>query len=258
MPELPDVEIFKRYVDSTSLHKQVSHVEVKNKKILKNISAAKIEKLLQGQKLQHSSRHGKFLFVKTGNGWFIMHFGMTGELKYYKDGEQAEYAKFIIGFENGYRLYYISRRMLGWVSWTESMNDFLAEEKTGPDAMDISREDFTELLSGHKGAIKPLLMNQKVIAGIGNIYSDEILFQSGISPEKGASSIGKNTAEVIYKNLRMVLRRAVERSADPKKLPQDYLLPHREKKGNCPKCGNALRVSKVGGRTAYYCTKCQK
>jgi formamidopyrimidine-DNA glycosylase len=106
MPELPDVEVFRRYVNSTSLHQNIELVEVRNGKILGGVSALKLQSTLKGRRFESTRRHGKNLFVGLdGGGWLLMHFGMTGRLKYFKDMDQdPPHDRFLISFENRYHL----------------------------------------------------------------------------------------------------------------------------------------------------------
>jgi formamidopyrimidine-DNA glycosylase len=148
--------------------------------------------------------------------------------------------------------------MLGRIEIVSSLEDFVESNRLGPDAMAISRSDFFSVISRSKSAIKSALMNQNLIAGIGNIYADEILFQSGVHPTVKALCLDDENYRELYMNMHKVLKRAVERKADPNKMPDNYLLPHRYKDGKCPRCKGEFKTEKVGGRTAYYCPNCQK
>ena len=103
MPELPELEIFRRYVDSTSLHQKIETIEVKNGKVLGGVSAGGLKRGLEGTKFESTRRHGKHLFVELGDGrWLLLHFGMTGGLKYYRDAdEEPAHARVLISFRNG-------------------------------------------------------------------------------------------------------------------------------------------------------------
>jgi formamidopyrimidine-DNA glycosylase len=102
-----------------------------------------------------------------------------------------------------------------------------------------------------------MLMNQELMAGIGNIYSDEIMFQAGLHPKAAADKLDEDGLHKLFDAMRYVLNTAIKTEADPSKMPGDFLLPYRNKGGHCPKCGgNVLHVSACG-RTAWYCPKCQ-
>src|SRR5215217_3969875 len=184
MPELPDVEVFKRYLNAISLHQKIESVEVRNSKILGIVSASKLQSTLKGRMFESTRRHGKNLFVELDDGgWLLMHFGMTGRLKYFKDIDQdPPHDRLLISFENRYHLAFDCQRMLGKVDLIEDLEEFIGEKKLGPDLLELDYLCFRERFEGRKGAVKSALMNQQVVAGVGNIYSDEILFQARVHP----------------------------------------------------------------------------
>lgn len=262
MPELPDVATFKVYLDSTALHKRIQHTTVTDERILHGVSRQKLARRLKGNSLEGTTRHGKFMFVELKKGgWLILHFGMTGELSYYKKGgERPEHARFVLDFENGYQMAYICQRLLGEVGLTDEVSQFVEARGMGPDAMsdELDSSRFRQLLEGHKGMIKPALMNQSIIAGIGNVYSDEILFQAGIHPETHVDHLGDEDMKRLYGVMRRVLRVCSEKQADVDRLPRGYIIPHRQEGDRCPRCGGKVRKKTVSGRSGYFCWKCQK
>lgn len=259
MPELPDVETFKRYLDSTSLKQAIQRVHALQPAILKDTSAQGLGRKLKGHRFERTRRHGKYLFVSLNkNGWIVMHFGMTGRLKYFKDSENVpEYTNLLFEFKNGFRLAYIAPRKLGMVSMVEEPEHFIHDRRLGPDALSIGYKHFRELAGKRRGNVKSWLMDQKSIAGIGNIYSDEILFQAGINSGRMASNLSGPETEKLFGKMREVLRTAIKAKADPARMPARWLLLHRKKGKNCPRCGVTLMTASVSGRTAYYCPKCQ-
>ncbi len=259
MPELPDVEVFKRYLDSTSLHQKIKDVHVTKKRVLKGVSAPKLKKHLKGHSLESSRRYGKYLFVKVNTGrWLVVHFGMTGFLQYFKaSGKKPEHTRFLLDFSNGYHLAYDSQRMLGELYLIENVEKFIDQQELGPDALVIDAASFLDLLKGRKGSIKTTLMNQNIIAGIGNVYSDEILFQAGIHPKKSTGELDKKELGRLFRMARKVLEKAIEAQANPKRLPRSYIIPRRSEGAKCPKCGGAVKKLKFSGRTGYFCPRCQ-
>jgi formamidopyrimidine-DNA glycosylase len=163
MPELPDVEVFRRYVDTTSIHQKIKSVAVRNEKVLGGVCARKLQRAL----------------------------------------------------------------------------------------------NFRERLEGTRGRVRATLMNQKILAGIGNVYSDEILFQARLHPETSVAHLDGSTLEELHKETRWVLETAIEREADPHKLPGSFLLSHRHESERCPRGNGEIRKIKAAGRTAYYCLACQ-
>src|SRR2546421_508339 len=174
MPELPEVETFKRYLDSTSLHQRITGLEVRDAYILKRVSAHELTHRLKGRRFENSHRHGKHLFVRAGDElWLRLHFGMTGSLEYFN-------------------------------------------------------------------------------------YADEILFHARMHPATEAARLSDKHLRRLFRATRYVLDKAIALKTDFNRLPKSWLLTHRGKRGRCPRCGRALKSAIIGGRTAWFCTHCQK
>jgi formamidopyrimidine-DNA glycosylase len=173
MPELPDLEVARRYVNATSLHQTIRSVEVRNEKILGEASAHELGGALEGQSFDSTCRHGKNLFVRLDDGtWLYVHFGMTGRLKYFEDlAKDPSHDRFLISFENGFHLALDDARMFGKVDLVEDPEAFIRNKKLGPDPLALDAATFRERFEGRRGGVKAALMNQQVVAGIGNIYS---------------------------------------------------------------------------------------
>lgn len=259
MPELPDVESFRSYLERTALHQPIAHTSVPDQRILEGVTIQKLAVRLKNREFVSTDRHGKFLFVRVArDGWLVFHFGMTGELSYFKSSQIPPYMRLLLSFTNGYNLAYQSRRLLGQVSFTNDSEQFIEEHDLGPDALDeaLRPEKFLRRLSGRKGKIKPILTNQSIIAGIGNLYADEILFQSGIHPETPASRLEEDELKHLYEVMRRVLNVAVKNRARVDAFPKGYLLKQRED-AVCPRCGGRLEKRSVAGRTSRVCEQCQ-
>ena len=264
MPELPDVEIFKRYIDSTALHKRITDVIVEDDYVLKYISIDSLKNSLRGQEFDSTFRHGKYLFFKLSScHTFLMHFGMTGFPKYFKNEEEKpDHVRLFISFGNNYSLAYDCQRKLGEIRLIEDAETFIDDLEMGPDALDedLDLKSFLKLFEGRRGMIKPALMNQEIIAGIGNVYSDEILFQSGIHPKSKVKNLSEDDRKKIYDQMHEVLNTAIDCRVDRTLFPDHYILSDRSEGADCPKegCGGTLQSIKVSGRNAIYCPSCQK
>ena len=261
MPELPDVETWKRYVDATSLHQKVSDVHVDAPRMLKGIAPDKLVAALKGSTFETTTRHGKFLFVGLGKGsWLLLHFGMTGYLKYVKGGDEAlPGARLVVHFTGSSRLAGFWPRRLGRIGLVEDPASFAAEEGLGIDALDpkLDLAAFRDMLARKRGTIKSALMDQGFIAGIGNVYSDEILYQAGLDPQAPARDLDERQTEALHRSMLHVLELAIERQADPERLPDSWILPRRHEGERCPRCGGTIEKVKFSGRTAYVCRACQ-
>jgi formamidopyrimidine-DNA glycosylase len=260
MPELPDVEIFRRYFNRTSLNRRIESVNAHEARVLEGVSGKKLSQRLEGLSFTASTRRGKHMFAKLSDGgWLMLHFGMTGFLKYYKDENSApEHPRVVFEFDNGYRLAWDSRRMIGRVSLTGDPDEFAAKNDLGPDAMNISKEEFLELMRGKRGMIKTALMDQSLIAGIGNVYSDEMLFQTGVHPKTKVGDLSDDTLGKLYDNMRKVFETVIESSIDPAEMPDWLMTAHRGRDNDCPGCKGKMEKIRISGRNGYICKKCQK
>jgi formamidopyrimidine-DNA glycosylase len=259
MPELPEVETFKRYMDATSLHQRIEEVEVKSADLLQNVSVRDLSRRLKGCCFESTRRHGKHLFACADGVWLRLHFGMTGFLRYFKGSEKAPpHTRILFVFEKDYRLAFDDQRKFGEIGLIENADEYLKKRGVGPDALDFDLWKFKKMIGKHHGAIKSTLMNQRAIAGIGNIYADEILFQTRIHPATKGTDFSDKKVKQLFHAMRHVLKKAIEYQSDASKMPGSWLLPHRGKGGKCPRCGHKLRSAKVGGRTAWFCPRSQK
>jgi formamidopyrimidine-DNA glycosylase len=262
MPELPDVETFTRYLAATSLHKKIKSVDVSSRQVLKDISPSQLKKGLMGRKFDTTRRHGKYLAAVLDSGdCLIMHFGMTGFLKYFKNQEkEPPHERLLVSFTNGYHLAYDCQRKLGQLTLVEDFDQFPEEKGLGPDALapDLDFRTFKKAVAGRRASIKSALMNQKIIAGIGNIYADEILFQEKTHPKARADTLPEETLKRLFAARETVLKTAIAHRANPEELPASYMMLLRGTGGKCPKCDGQIDKTTVSGRTAYYCANCQQ
>jgi formamidopyrimidine-DNA glycosylase len=260
MPELPDVETFKRYLDATSLHRHIVDVEVRNAYVVKNISARELRRKLVSRRFESSRRHGKHLFVRVGGDpWLRLHFGMTGSLRYFKSKEKMPlHTRVLFSFEKDFQLAFDDQRMFGEIGLINNVDEFLASRGLGADALAIDLARFRKLFANHQGAVKSALLNQRLLAGIGNIYADEILFRARLHPATQVSGRNEKAVVKLFRALHYILKTAIDARADADRMPRSWLLLHRRKGGRCPRCGRELRSATIGGRTAWFCAHCQK
>ncbi|AVR45149.1 formamidopyrimidine-DNA glycosylase [Christiangramia fulva] len=258
MPELPEVSYFKKYVDSTALHKKIAKIEFPEKKILQDSPQA-ISRALKDAEFKSTRRIGKYLVFETDQDKvLVFHFGMTGKFEYSHEAEPPDHSRLIIHFKDNSKLFFVCPRKFGKVYLANGFEDFKKEHKLGTDAMDLKKKEFMELLDGKKGSIKSALMDQHIIAGIGNLYSDEVLFQSKIHPKSSIAKLSEEEKGEIYKNIGKVLERVTKTRMEGSKLPDSYLTRHREEGEDCPSCDGKIKLTKVSGRSTYYCSGCQK
>lgn len=265
MPELPDVERFRRLVEQDCLRRVIADVRVTDPGSLEGASPAGLQRRLKGKRLHACRRHGKVLFIVIDAAETLaMHFGTNGSLQYItRDQEEPPYMRLQLDFADGNRLAYINPRRIGNVQVVQSVEAFIAESGLGQDALDPSFDlaAFTDVLARRKQAIKQVLMDQARIAGIGNIFADEILFQAKLHPATRADALDGATRRRLFEAMKSTLQTAVDCGAGAEaftdRLPKGFLVPERHAGGHCPRCGSALQIDKRGGRTGYFCPKCQ-
>src|SRR5690606_30249929 len=237
-------------------HKKIEGVSVAAPKILKGASPRSLARALKGRTPARARRHGKHLFAEIDDGrWLAFHFGMTGRREHFKDGEKdPDYDRWRFDFTDGEHLAYVNARMLGGVQLIDDADAFIRSKKLGPDAAGVDEKTFRERVREKRGAIKPALMDQTLFAGIGNIYSDEILFQAKIHPRTAISD--DKSMKQLYRTMRRVLETGVAKGAGAedveRRVPKSWLLPHRRRGGECPRCGGKIATLKMQTRTAYF------
>jgi formamidopyrimidine-DNA glycosylase len=258
MPELPEVEMARIYLQATIRLQPIRAVAVLDERILYGVSAEALELSLAGEQFISIQRHGKRLFLQLQEDlWLTLHLGLTGRLVYLQAREdEPRHTRLLVSFQNDCSLAFDDPRIFGEVGLTKSPSILLAERKIGPDALQLNLDGFQEIMRGRRGVIKAMLLNQSLIAGLGNLYADEALFQAGICPR--SRGLGETELIALFSSIQEVLKTALSTGANLDNLPDSYLLPHRHAAGTCPRDGSLLRHEKIGGRTSYYCPKHQK
>ena len=257
MPELPEVETFKRYVDSYALHQEIKNVVIRDNRIL-NVTEKDFKKALIGKSFLSTKRHGKYLSIKINSLFLIFHFGMSGDVAYYDNlKEEPLHSRILFEFTNGNFFSYISQRMFGRVDLTKNIEDYISKKKLGPDAFDMDFEEFKNSLRKRTALAKSVLMNQQIIAGIGNIYSDEILFQAKIHPKTKINEINDPKLRKLFDIIKNVLQVGIEKKGELTTYPHDFLIPHRKKDDICPHCGVYIERFEISQRHGFFCPNCQ-
>lgn len=254
MPELPEVATYQKYFQYTALHKKVTDVEVEDERVVLG-TADELREALVGQQFEDTDRIGKYLFVRLSSGqWMSLHFGMTGRLKYFKDPEDRHrFTKVMFSLNNGYHLSFVCPRILGRVGITDTPAAYRKKKKLGEDALKISLEEFAGTLSHRKGLIKPLLMNQKVVAGLGNWIVDDILYQTGLHPETPANQLSEEQLKTIYEKMQYIVETAIALEARYHEFPDHFLITHREEGASSTLYKGKITRMVVGGRGTYIC-----
>ena len=255
MPELPESDAMRGVIEAECLNRTIAAVDLGDDTSYIDLPGDNERQRLVGHQFTQTDRHGKFIFAGSKTGpWMVVHLGMTGKLLAFDAPDDApEYTKLLITFEGDRRLAFRCPRKLGRVAVVDDPDSFIADGGYGPDALAIDRDTFVETIGNSRAAIKSALMSQKKLAGIGNLWSDEIDFQLGLHPEARANELGEGCLRDMHAAMRSIMNAVLDTKATYSKLPDDWLIRHRKKGADCPRCDGTIVTTKVGGRTAYYC-----
>ncbi len=260
MPELPDVEIIKNYIEAHATGKRIRDLRIRDTRILHETTEKELRETLIGKIIKSLSRHGKQLFIFIDPNLYItMHFGMTGNVEILSDLKDiVRFERISFFLSSGERLAFVDQRILGRIGLTSSRNEFIITHKMGPDSLSVTWDDFFNAFHDQHTSIKATLMNQSKIAGLGNVYADEILFQAKINPLEITDNLSEEKLKTLFDTMKQVLKSAIEFGADRNKFPSSFLITHRNKNSICPRCGEKISTIKINERSTYYCPHCQK
>ncbi|GDY32255.1 Fpg/Nei family DNA glycosylase [Gandjariella thermophila] len=257
MPELPDVEGFRRVLAEHAVDARVRGVDVTDTGVLRGTTPAALDRALAGQRFTEPRRHGKWLLAGTGGPTVVMHFGMTGSLLWCAGDEPRHpHDRVIFRLDRGELRFRDSRKLQGirLAENDDAVDRLLAD--TGPDALSIGRGEFDALLTGARRRIKALLTDQSALAGLGNLLADELLWRVGVHPARPAGELSEDERARLYDEMRRVLRAAVRAGRVPPR--EGWLTGVRdERDAPCPRCGGPLERTRTAGRSTVWCPRCQ-
>jgi formamidopyrimidine-DNA glycosylase len=259
LPELPEVETIVRSLAPRITGRRVLEVHVLAARVMRGAP----EPDLQGHEVREVRRHGKHILLRFDHGVLAIHLGMTGKLLL--DGEPTPYlrAEFVL---DGCRLLFDDIRQFGRMAWSHALPENVA--RLGPDPLELSVAEFTGRLRGRAMRVKPLLLDQRFLRGLGNIYVDEALHRAGVHPLMPAEAISKARARRLYEAMQAVLREAIAGGGssisdyvDTEGRRGAFQESHRVygRAGEaCPACGAAVERIVVAQRGTHFCPRCQR
>lgn len=272
MPELPEVETIARGLRAYLLNKQILDVHCHYLPILCQAPEV-FKRTLVDQKFEQIKRRGKYLFLVLSNLIsVVVHLRMTGQLRLVdRDREVDKHTHLEIMLDgDAKKLIYRDVRKFGRLELTGpcGYTEFIQRKKLGPDAMETSPEELHRRFTGARRNLKTVLMDQSVIAGLGNIYTDEILFHQKLSPLKKANTLTEDGTSSLLKTIKEVLLAAILKRGTT---VSDYsgafgqegsyqgsLLVYGQEGKPCPCCGCSIEKMRVAGRGTYICSHCQR
>ena len=296
MPELPEVQTTVDGLKKKVIKRRITGVWLDAPKLIKKPKAAEFKKQIKGLKVVDIKRRGKNILIyltdnkqqAINNFILLIHMKMTGHLLYGKwsirkarplsilggplQEKVNDYIHLIFYLDNGYQfalsdLRKFAKVLFGKKNEVENSPDLA---KIGPDPLDKSFKviKFIKLIKSKKGRIKQVLMNQEIISGIGNIYSDEILWSAKVHPLKETKKLTSKELKNIYRETLRILKRAVELKGTSVSDYRDFsgrrgyyaneLLAYGKEGQSCKRCGTSIKRVKMGGRSAHFCPKCQR
>jgi formamidopyrimidine-DNA glycosylase len=262
MPELPEVETVVRTLAPHLPGRRIIRAEFRSRFVTPGDPGA-LANRLTGRRIRSVARYGKFILIELDRGMLSVHLGMTGKLLL--DAPRGPHSYGVLELDRGV-LIYDDPRQFGRIEWHASLPDRLA--RLGPEPLAISLAAFTRELRRRKGRIKPLLLNQRFLRGLGNIYADEALFRARIHPLAMAPRLSRQRIARLHESITTTLRLAIEHRGSS---ISDYVdaagergafqLMHQVygKEGRpCPVCGATIRKITLGQRGTHYCPRCQR
>jgi formamidopyrimidine-DNA glycosylase len=254
MPELPEVERARALIAERALGRRIAEVDDADTYVCRPHQPGEIAAALTGRTLSAAHRRGKAMWMETdgGDGPILgLHLGMAGRIVVDEHGEgdpkPAEagrgWDRFTLHFADGGALVLRDKRRLGRAVLEPRV------ELLGPDAAEIGRDEFRARVGRGEAPVKAKLMDQEVIAGVGNLLADETLWRARLSPLRPAGALADDDLDRLRRELRAAIRSAIRLGG----VHTGELIPHRVRDGRCPRCGAPLTRAKVGGRTTWWC-----
>jgi formamidopyrimidine-DNA glycosylase len=245
VPELPEAERARQAIERRALHRRIAAADDHDTYVSRPHAPGDIERALRGHELVAAHRRGKTLWIETDDGGPVLglHLGMAGAIAIDQEPSPRGWDRFALEFEDGGRLALRDRRRLGRAVLEPRL------DRLGPDAGEITRADFRERVGYGRAPIKARLMDQTVIAGIGNLLADEILWQARIDPRRPAGGLSGEELDRLRRATRATLRKTIRRGG----AHTGDFTPGRVLHGICPRCGAEVRGARVGGRTTFWC-----
>ena len=277
MPELPEVETIIQRLKNGDLHHPpvpghiIQSIEVTWDRIIAKPNPDDFKNNIIGKEIIDARRRGKFLHFPLNKGHMIAHLRMSGNMRMERrltDESKTipieEYDKVIINFQENWRLVFVSIRKFGRMWYVEDQKTLFGDLGPEPLGEDFSANKLYEMLRAHSRQIKPLLMDQAFIAGMGNVYTDEALFRAKIHPLRKSDSLSKIEAERLYNAIQVVLREGVLRLGTSLDRIyeggqfQNYFRAYQQDGKPCPDCGTTIEKITVGQRGTHICPNCQE
>lgn len=264
MPELPEITVLARQMKTELVGKTFTNLEVLQPKCL-NVPEGVFVDALAGARLLDVTHRGKWIFVETTQGWLLLSLGMGGEISLTTRDALPEKYRLIFDFDDDTCLA-INFWWFGYAHFAAELADHSPTARLGPNATSLRLDQFRELLRGRRGGIKSFLLNQRRIAGIGNVYVQDPLFKAGIHPLRPISTLNDDEITALWRAIQETLQESIdlggsawEQDLHGKKgrWDQSFLLVAYREGQPCPVCGTPVEKIKTGSTSGFICPRCQ-
>ena len=245
MPELPEAERARLVIEEHALDRKIVAVDDSDTYVCRPHAPGEIAAVLVGRRLRSAHRRGKTLWAESDGPVLGLHLGMAGRLVVDEDPAPNGWDRFTLELEGGRRLALRDKRRLGRAVLDPDLS------RLGPDAAEATRAQFRDRVGHGTAPVKARLMDQSVIAGVGNLLADETLWRAGLDPRRPADELGVEELDRLRRALRAATRDAIRKGG----VHTGALIGERVPAGRCPRCGAALERTKVGGRTTWWCPR---
>src|SRR3954470_13356394 len=245
MPELPEVEQARALIEERALGRRIAAVEDSDTYVCRPHAPGEIGAALEGRELVSAHRRGKAMWCDTDGGPVLgLHLGMAGRIVVDDVPDPNGWDRFTLLFDDGGRLALRDKRRLGRAVLDPDLGG------VGPDAATVGRDAFRERVGRGGAPLKARIMDQEVIAGVGNLLADEALWRARLSPLRPAGALDDDELDRLRREIRAATRRAIERGG----VHTGDVIAHRRRDGVCPRCGADMARATIGGRTTYWCS----
>jgi formamidopyrimidine-DNA glycosylase len=246
MPELPEAESARQTLESV-LGRRIAEVDDADTYVCRPHTPGQIADALVGHTFVTANRRGKSLWLETEDGpAMALHLGMTGRIVLDPE-EHTRWDRFTVRFQDGGGFALRDKRRLG----RAFLNPTLA--RVGPDAAEVTRDDFRRLIGAGRAPVKARLMDQRAISGVGNLLADQALWQARLAPTRRTNTLSEEELDRLRREVRSAIRSAIRKGG----AHTGAFIAQRRQDGLCPRDGHPLDRTRIGGRTTYWCPACQ-
>jgi formamidopyrimidine-DNA glycosylase len=245
VPELPEAEQARQLIEAGGLRRRIVAVDDSDTYVSRPHAPGEIADALVGRQLTSAHRRGKAMWLETSDDGPVLglHLGMAGRIVVDEEPSPRGWDRFVVHFEDGGSLALRDKRRLGRARLAPDI------DALGPDAAEISRADFRARVGRGSAPIKARLMDQSVVAGVGNLLADEILWRARLDPRRPAGELSVEELDRLRREVRAATRSAIRRGG----AHTGDLIAERRPGGHCPRCGAELMRATVAGRTTFWC-----